>query len=81
MWYDRTEADVSRCLNPVPARSSDKIRLTGESCGLSGAFVVLEFGIGISLLSFMGELIYKMYWNRLEYRKFIYLNNPPIECG
>ena len=59
LWYDRNVADASRCLNPVRHQDDDKIRLTLS--GLSGAFVVLAIGYGISLFILLCEVVYKFY--------------------
>ena len=60
LWSARNMADASRCLNPVRKHASEKISL--KLGGLSGAFVVLIFGYGLSLLLFFGEVGLKFFF-------------------
>ena len=59
LWYDRNVADASRCLNPLRKHSTDKIRL--KLGALSGAFIVLAFGLSLSVLVILLEIIYNRY--------------------
>ena len=57
LWYDRVLSDATRCLNVPRKHESERIRL--GLGGLSGAFVVLGFGYGLSLFFFVAEVICK----------------------
>lgn len=56
LWFSRNMADASRCLNQRDV-TSEKQRVTLG--GLSGAFLALGFGYGLSILSFFGEFIFR----------------------
>ena len=58
-WTDGNVADASRCLSSLGRnqRQSDRVRLALG--GLSGAFVVLAFGYGLSTVAFFSEMIYQ----------------------
>ncbi len=58
LWFKRDMVDASRCLNPMGDVASNKQRVT--LAGLSGAFVVLAFGLALSVLCFCGEVIIKL---------------------
>ena len=59
LWTKRYAADPSRCLNKLGKHDEKNIRLTLG--GLSGAFVVLVFGISLSILVWISEIIFKRF--------------------
>nr|CAH0113330.1 unnamed protein product [Daphnia galeata] len=58
LWFKRNMVDASRCLNPMRDVASQKQRVTLG--GLSGAFVALAFGYGLSVLGFCMEIMSKL---------------------
>ena len=57
LWTKRYVADASRCLNNINKEKNDIISLTID--GLSGAFVVIAFGFGLSILVLVFEVTFK----------------------
>ena len=64
-WYKKDSPDVHQCLG-----NDRKIKLDDGSAlalpVLSGAFVILMVGLGIALLTFIGELCARFIRNRIQ---------------
>ena len=60
IWWKKTTADPSQCLNE---HHDQEVKVPTLTLGhLSGAFVVLGFGYALAFLAFMFELItYQLY--------------------
>lgn len=61
IWWKMTTTDPTSCAKG----GNDDVHLPTLTLGhLSGAFVVLGVGYGVAFLSFVCELIYRLYqWN------------------
>ena len=59
IWWKKTTADPTQCLNK---NQDQKVKVPTLTFGhLSGAFVVLGVGYGIAFLTFLSELVYRFY--------------------
>ena len=60
IWWKKTTADPTQCLNK---NQDQKVKVPTLTLGhLSGAFVVLGVGYALSFLAFIFELIYQLCW-------------------